>query len=122
MRTTSSVESLNNIIGKTIPNHPHLFKFIDHLKLHEYSKFMDLNALLNGSASKHQLERKHLRDRERDEKINFFSSELVKKTIRTQTFLEAMANETILPKSGEIFCNPIIPNEIDKTIKNGVKT
>lgn len=96
MRTTSSLESLNADLVRKFPNHPHLFKFMDHLKLHEYSKFLDLNSLMNDEASP---ECKRARDIERDQKIKYFSDQLSEKKIDIQIFLEAMANRNILPKS-----------------------
>lgn len=70
--------------------------------MHEYSKFLDLNALINGCASKNQLKRKNVADIEREEKINFFSSKLKEEEIGIQIFLEAMSNKDILPNTGNV--------------------
>lgn len=47
-----------------------------------------------------QMERKHHEDKERDEKIRYFSSLFAKKEIDLGMFLEAMANKKILPLNG----------------------
>lgn len=107
MRTTSSLESLNATLVRTVPNHPHFFKFMDHLKLHEYSKFLDLNTLIDGGGSPKQLERKNPRDRDRDHKIKYFTEQLKEDNIDVGLFLEAMANKNILPNAGIVLSNPI---------------
>lgn len=77
--------------------HPHLFKFIDELKLIELKKALDMLTLIE---AKGPFERKNKRDKERDEKIKFFTHLILKKEISIQIFFEAMANNTIMPTSG----------------------
>lgn len=98
MRTTSSVESLNAYLRKKCSLHPHLFQFMDELKLVELKKALDM---LNLIESKGPFERKNKRDKERDEKITFFTDLILKKEISIQTFFEAMANRTIMPMTGK---------------------
>lgn len=100
MKTTSSVESVNSAMGRSFPKHPHLFKFIDFLKYHEFSKVLDLQDLKRGDIPKNQFERKRERDRMRDEKIKHFSAELEAKSIDVSRFLEIMATKEILPPNG----------------------
>lgn len=100
MRTTSSLESLNSVLGRSFPLHPHIFKFMDYLKLHEFSKYCDLVDLMRPNIPPEQFERKRKIDRERDQKINFFSEMLTRNEITPSEFLEAMATKEILPMDG----------------------
>lgn len=102
MRTTSSVESLNSVIGRSFPKHPHILKFIDHLKLHEFTKSYDLAKLSKCDTPPKQLERKRKADREREEKIVFFTKKLKTKEISASEFLDAMATKEILPLNGRL--------------------
>lgn len=99
MRTTSSLESLNSQLNRSIGRaHPNIFQLIDHLKHHEAFKS---NILLgkNFSVQKKQLEPKRKRDRERDSKIKFFTQMLESNQIGVSSFLVSMANKDILPKN-----------------------
>lgn len=49
------------------------------------------------SVPSNQLERKKSIDKEREEKIKYFTSKLIQKEIDVNQFLVAMANKTILP-------------------------
>lgn len=102
MRTTSSVESLNSVIGRSFPKHPHILKFIGHLKLHEFTKSYDLSNLTKSDTPPKQLERKRKADREREEKIVFFTKKLKAKEISASEFLDAMATKEILPTNGRL--------------------
>lgn len=101
MRTTSSLESLNSQLNRSIGRaHPNIFQFIDHLKHHEAFKSNILKVLSKKlSIPKNQLEPKRKRDRERDVKIKFFTKMLEDDQIGVQYFLAAMANKEILPKN-----------------------
>lgn len=99
MRTTSSLESMNSQIGRSFPRHPNIFKFIECLKQHEYTKATIMKKLIT-NCPKNQMNRKHQEDKERDEKIRHFSSLFAKKKIGIGMFLEAMANKKILPLNG----------------------
>lgn len=102
MRTTSSIESLNSVLGRSFPQHPHIFKFIDHLKLHEFSKYCALLELLKPNIPPEQLNRKRKIDQEREEKIVFFTKKLKTNEILPSEFLDAMAIKDILPQNGMI--------------------
>lgn len=110
MRTTSSVESLNSQIGRSFAKHPSIFKFIESLKQHEMTKATRMTKLLMNCPER-QFGRKHRIDQERDDKIKYFSSLFEKGSIDVGTFLEAMANKTILPLNGKslgsLIFNPI---------------
>lgn len=101
MRTTSSLESLNAQIQRQFKRHGNIFKFIENLKLFEYSKVIDLQQLQTSKRAE-QMERRKNIDKERDAKIKFFSGKLDKKEIDVTEFLNAMANKTILPATGSI--------------------
>lgn len=102
MRTTSSVESLNSVLGRSFPKHPHILKYMDHLKLHEFFKYCDLINLSKSDISQKQLDRKRKVDREREEKIAFFTKKLKTKEILPSEFLDAMAIKDILPQNGRL--------------------
>lgn len=100
MRTTSSFESFNSVLGRSIPKHPHIFKFMDYLKLHEFSKYCDMLDLLRPNIPAQQFKRKRKIDQERDNKIYFFTQKLKESKITPIEFLEAMAVKEVLPKDG----------------------
>lgn len=89
MRTTSSVESMNAVMRRLFPSHPHIFKFIDRLQVHEYSKSTDL--LEATKTDKVDIKRRKKRDQRREEKINHFSDLLNSHEISAEGFLLEMA-------------------------------
>lgn len=91
MRTTSSVESLNSQLNRSFPKHGHIWRFIEQLRLFEFSKTEEMSQLIDGNYSKNQLNRKRRRDRERKEKINYLTVTLQRKEICIGEFLEAMS-------------------------------
>lgn len=100
MRTTSSMESLNSVLGRLIPKHPNIFKFIDGIKLHEFAKFRELLELSNNCPAK-QLKRKKKIDEEREAKIKRTTDELLLENITPSEFLDAFSlDHTMLPHSG----------------------
>lgn len=103
MRTTSSLEALNTAMGRSFPKHPHIFKFIDRLRLLELSKSIDMLDLIRNDSINEQFKRKRQRDKQREEKIQHYTEKL--KTSKDMTpglFLEAMANKVVLPGTGKI--------------------
>lgn len=90
---------MNSQIGRSFPKHPNFFKFIECLQQHEYTKTTSMKKLIE-NCPENQMERKHHKDKERDEKIKYFSSLFMKKEINLRMFLEAMANKDILPPNG----------------------
>lgn len=68
MRTTSSLESLNATLKRWFPNHPHIYKLLECLKLHEYSKALDMLDAVKTEVSPKQLER-----RKREQKVKYLT-------------------------------------------------
>lgn len=105
MRTTSSLESMNAVLKRMFPNHPHLFKFIDRLRLHEFSKTLDMiDAVRSDDLMNKILRRRRKNIQRRDEKIKQIT-ELFKthKEMTAGSFLKAMATENVLPGNGKQF-------------------
>lgn len=96
MRTTSSLESLNSQLGRSFPKHGHIWRFIEQLKYHEYSKSRDMLRLSRGTNIGKKNKRK--KDKERMERIKFLSILLRDKKITSDEFLEAMAGKNIFPE------------------------
>lgn len=107
MRTTSSLESMNAVLRRTFPNHPHIFKFLDRLRFHEYSKFLDMiDAVRSADVPTEPLKcRKKLKDINRENKIKHLTKELkTDADMTTENFLQGMAacNDEFLPQIGKI--------------------
>lgn len=94
MRTTSSIESLNSQLNRSFPKRGHIWKFIEQLKYHEFSKANDMQKLTKIDV---KMERKRKSDRERERKIKFLTSLLKEGTIDVGVFLDAMGNKISLP-------------------------
>lgn len=66
---------------------------MDRLRLHEFSKSMDMMDAVGSEISDSQLQRRKKRDQKRDEKIKFLSKQLrTDKNMSPGRFLEEMAN------------------------------
>lgn len=91
MRTTSSLESLNSQLKRSSAKHGHIWRFIEQLRLFEFSKAYEMSQLIGGVFSKTQLERKRKRDREREDKIKYLTGILKRNEISIEQFLEAMS-------------------------------
>lgn len=103
MRTTSSVEAMNSVIQRQFPTNPHIFKFIENLKLHESIKSTDLYQLGQGTSPNEKMQRKRAEDRVRDDKIKFWSEKLKNGEITVAVFLKSMATESGSQSSGVYF-------------------
>lgn len=121
MRTTSSLESLNSVLGRLIPKQPNIFKFIDGIKLHEFAKHRELLELLFNCPKK-QLKRKKEIDEKRDAKIKRTTEQLVNNEISPSEFLDVFSSDqTLLPKSGnfpyftELFVHSDFPYQLNLT-------
>lgn len=99
MRTTSSLESMNSVLGRGCRKHPQMFVFIDHIRKHEFSKSLDLLNTLDDDVDA-DFERKRQKDKQREMKINYFTSKLKREEITVEEFLEAMSDIDILPGPG----------------------
>lgn len=97
MRTTSSAESLHSTYNRSFPNHPHIFKFVDCLKMHAGVKANTMWSFESNGAADGQLKRKSKIDREREERITYFSALLDFGRISVKEFLNAMASKATLP-------------------------
>lgn len=94
MRTTSSMESLNAALRRIFPNHPHIYKFMECLQLHEFSKSVDMIEAVKTEASIKQLERRKKVDQRREEKIRKLTVLLkTDPNMSPGRFLESMATK-----------------------------
>lgn len=103
MRTTSSLESMNAAMRRSFPNHPHIYKFLDRLRLHEFSKFIDMLDAVQNDAPQTQFQRRKKRDKLRDEKIKCLTQKLKAGELSTKSFLTEMTKEkeNVLPDTGK---------------------
>lgn len=91
MRTTNPVESINSVIQRSFPGRPHIFSFIENLRLHETKKSTDLYNLTQGMISNEQLIQRRKEDQERDQKIKELSGKLENAKISVLAFLKQTA-------------------------------
>lgn len=97
MRTTSSLESFNSALNRSIPKKANFFTFVQRLKLHESRKADQMSNIINDKLPQNHFERKHYCDRKREEKIRLHSERLYNGQTNTCGFLAAITDE-----SGEI--------------------
>lgn len=97
MRTTSSEESLNSVMQRRFSKRTTIFRFALDIQMHESIKATDLYQLSKNNILSPQLQRKRQEDRERDEKIKYFSALLNNNSISVAYFLKAMSRKDILP-------------------------
>lgn len=102
---------MNSVLGRGCQKHPQMFKFIDHIRKHEFKKSLDLLNLYKNDGS-NDFKRKRKLDKEREEKISYFTNQLQKGEINVQDFLEAMSDKSVLPKTCKL------PLKFNKFIKN----
>lgn len=100
MRTTSSVEAMNSVIQRSFRTNPHIYQFIENLRLHESVKSTDLYQLTLGSITNPKLKKKRAEDQMRDEKIRMCTDKLQNGNISIAEFLRLMANENSLSSGG----------------------
>lgn len=93
MRTVSSLESFHSAVNRTVPKKSHFFKFTMGLKYHECRKADKMLNLVRDLIPKNQLQKKHLRDQVRENKINHFTKLLCSEDISVREFLLAMAKD-----------------------------
>lgn len=108
MRTISSVESLNSQLNRSFPKHGNIWKFVEQLKLHEFTKATEMAKLMHSNKkSPAQNQRKRKKDKEREAKIDFFMKMLDANEISPGIFLEAMGNRIILPGRSKYILNSL---------------
>lgn len=90
MRTTSSVESMHAIFGRSFPNRPNIYSFIENIRHFEFSKADTIRQLVKGDVMP---KKKRDKDQKRDEKIDRLSELLSRHKISIENFLYEMAND-----------------------------
>lgn len=94
MRTTSSLESLNAELRRSFPDHPHIFRFVECLQVLEFSKWLDMDELVQANISSKQFEKRKKADKKREEKIQRLTTALeTDADMSPGLFLEAMATD-----------------------------
>lgn len=93
MRTTSSLESMNATINRSILKRPHFFRLVERLQYHEARKANDMVNLTMDNLPLSQFEPRHLKYRKLNQKIANYTELLEKKIISIEQFLEQMASD-----------------------------
>lgn len=94
------MEGLNSNIQRDFPKKTDIFKFIDALKLFESQKSSDLHTLSLEETSQNEFQRRHPKDRIRDEKIKTNTELLADDSISVLDFLKSMATTDMMSKDG----------------------
>lgn len=102
MRTTSSLESLNAVLRRRFPLHPHIFKFMERLQYFEIGQQLKMHKLVgsdnDSSQSRHMLKKYKLRDAN----IRATTEELrTNPTFTVGDFLETLVTDKTLHSSGK---------------------
>lgn len=106
MRTTSSLESMNSTLRRMCPDHPHIFKFLDRLRLHEFSSSLNMLQAIKSDAPMQKLQRRRqIKCKERIAKISYLTEKLKEGRITPSQFLETMANGSTIQRIGKIILN-----------------
>lgn len=100
MRTTSLVEAMNSVIQRSFPPRPHIYKFVESLRLHEAMKSTDLFQISSGEITNPKLQQIRIEDKRRYEKIEFLSEKLETGQITAAEFLERMCDSFVVPPAG----------------------
>lgn len=94
MRTTSSVESFNAVLNRSIDKHPDFFRLVMALKIHESRKTDHLFYTTHNDPKPDEFfEKKKIRDRERDKTIRGLTAKLNNDELNTEEFMHAMAKD-----------------------------
>lgn len=91
MRTTSSLESFNAYLNRTIEKRGNFFKFVVNLKIHESRKADTMYSLVHDEVPDAQYQRRKLRDRQRDAKVEMNRVLLRDGKISVAGFLDAIS-------------------------------
>lgn len=83
---------MNAVLKRMFPNHPHIFKFIDRLRLHEFSKTLDMmDSVKSDNLTNRILKRRKSHISKRDEKIRSCTKAIKEnKDMTAGMFLELM--------------------------------
>lgn len=95
---------MRTTLRRICPDHPHIFKFLDRLRLHEFSKSFEMLQAISSDAPTEKLQRRRrIKCKERMAKIEHLTKELKEnKEMTAGTFLDAMANGCTLSEIGKI--------------------
>lgn len=100
MRTTSSLESMNAVLRRMSNPHPTLFKFIDTIRMHEFSKSIELFELIKSIVPI----RKSKKITALDIKLKKLTTDLEENPdMSPGSFLEEFAKDIILPNTGNAY-------------------
>lgn len=93
MRTTSSLESFNAVLSRSIYKRFNFFKFIVKLKFHDARKSERMHNLAHDVLAETQYERRKAKDKDREKKIANVTEMLKNKEISIGRFLRVMATD-----------------------------
>lgn len=112
MRTTSSLESFNSSLNRTVSKKKNYYTFFERLRLHESKKADTMHNLAHDVLPDKHFEPRHIKDQKRDQKIKFFIQLLCNQKISVFEFLTAMAADDDSMQS--FYCNLIIFNILNE--------
>lgn len=95
MRTTSPLESVNSNVQRSFPQNPHIFSFIQNLRLFDSIQSTDLYQLKSGSITNPRLQQQRNEDRRRDQKIKICTESLKTGKVTPFEFLLIMGDKDI---------------------------
>lgn len=91
MRTTSSLESFNSSLNRSVAKKKNYYTFFERIQLHESRNADKMYNLAHDVLPDKQFEPRHESDRERDRKIKLNTELLCKQETNVEEFLNAMA-------------------------------
>lgn len=104
MRTNSSIESMNAVLGKCFPPKPDIFQFTDCLREFEFMKVDMLQEIMSGKAVKKCPKRKNVM--ERDMRISAALHSFDEGNLSVAQYLESLAYEdimsSVIPENGMV--------------------
>lgn len=101
MRTTSSLESFNAVLNKSIAKRANLFKFVPRLRLHASRKEDEMIQLAKGLLRPDQFKRRKEKDQMREEKIQYLTAKYLNGKI-TEQKVKNFLREISADKNGTI--------------------
>lgn len=81
---------MNAVFGRTFPNRPNIYDFIENLRQFEFSKADTSEHLIDGAENGRM---KHEKDHKRNEKIIRLTKQLALCTISTKQFLNEISKD-----------------------------
>lgn len=93
MRTTSSLESFNAVLNRSLVKHGHFFEFTMRLKFHESRKSDEMYYLMYDDVPHNQLQRRKKCDKEREKKVQTNTALLMSGVFSIREFMNAMADD-----------------------------